>query len=173
MYSLYLKNCERQLQRNINITLHFKKKGTDVVGLSDAGDCQLDGHFAPRQCQSSVCYCVDPDGAIIKSYSSDSSSEMNCQCARREHNIDTNSQISYDKLLCTSNGNFRSFQQFQGDSVAFCVDEDGSRISNFLRGDQTHLRLLPQDLANSANFDAICNQMRDCLNNKGECLSPS
>ena len=51
----YQNECERQLMRTQQISLHFIDKGTDLIGL-DKIKCSFDGKFAPKQCSPGKFY---------------------------------------------------------------------------------------------------------------------
>ena len=46
----YLNECEKQMQRTQDLSLHFMDKGTKLTGLEKI-TCSYDGRFAPRQCK--------------------------------------------------------------------------------------------------------------------------
>lgn len=68
----------------------------------------------------------------LKSYGLDRLSgkenSMECKCAREEYYAEK-LQMSYQKLQCDGFGNFNAYQCFEGGRECYCVDEDGSRIS--------------------------------------------
>jgi hypothetical protein len=53
---------------------------------------------------------------------------MECKCAREEYYAEID-KLSFQQLQCDGFGNFNAFQCFENGRECYCVDEDGSRIS--------------------------------------------
>uniref|UniRef100_A0A4Q8K3G7 U3-Liphistoxin-Lsp1b_1 n=1 Tax=Liphistius sp. SGP-2016 TaxID=1905180 RepID=A0A4Q8K3G7_9ARAC len=126
----YLKQCEIQLMRTRSLIHQFRLKGIEIIGL-DSVQCDLDGTFAPKQCQTDVCACTDEKGVSIGSYriektNTDQERQMTCRCAR-----DRNSLHSlYTRMSCEATGNFVPHQCFDGQ--CYCVDEDGDVFVDYI-----------------------------------------
>ncbi|KAK7482967.1 hypothetical protein BaRGS_00025744 [Batillaria attramentaria] len=86
--------------------------------------CAADGSYAPRQCEGSVCYCVDPNGNQIPGYTANigDSGNMDCQCARDQYAYQQTGLIGR-LFTCTNTGSYQRYACTG--SVCYCADNLG------------------------------------------------
>ncbi|XP_025083285.1 saxiphilin-like [Pomacea canaliculata] len=91
--------------------------------------CAQDGTYAARQCQGSVCFCVDQTGVRIPDYSSaiGQAADMNCQCARDQYAYLQTGLIG-KMFSCEDNGNYRKYGCTG--SVCYCTDSLGKQLAD-------------------------------------------
>jgi len=95
--------------------------GMDSLHPSDLPECDQSGHYRPKQCTRSKCYCVNPDGTRVNGYERNTydAQDMQCGCVRRKHELSQSGRLG-ETIVCNELGNFHS-HQCRG-SVCFCVD---------------------------------------------------
>ena len=111
-----------------------------------------------------LCNCVTPDTCENTLYKLDRSSgkdaDMNCMCGREVYYASVQKK-GYSRLQCESSGNFKSFQSSDDGKEAFCVDDNGARISMIINNVCLHEFVKTYDLRLSP--EVICQQMRVLL----------
>ncbi|GIX93325.1 uncharacterized protein CDAR_287971 [Caerostris darwini] len=131
------KACEKELQRIQSLLYFFHLKGVEISGLEKL-QCDLDGTFSSRQCDTKRCVCTDKKGVGIESYFIGAEDydklgqvgiKMTCNCARDVGSASWQSQ--YPILKCKGYGNYSPLQCFDNEEC-FCVDTDGEVISEYL-----------------------------------------
>jgi len=95
-----------------------------LLGSFEA-QCDGDGSYSAKQCQGSVCYCVDEAGKQIAGYQANigSASNMDCKCARDQATYQATGMIGR-LFTCTTTGSYQRYQC--SGAVCFCADEVGN-----------------------------------------------
>ncbi|GIX80289.1 nidogen-2 [Caerostris darwini] len=90
-------------------------QGIALIGL-DLPRCDLDGSYAPLQCNKDSCYCVNKEGEEFGGYrvprNSKEAKDMDCRCARDKDLIShvtkktENMKRFLERYSCSKNGNY-------------------------------------------------------------------
>ncbi|KAF0297647.1 Thyroglobulin [Amphibalanus amphitrite] len=99
-----------------------------LLGL-ELPQCDRSGHYEPRQCTGSECYCVDAEGTRLSGYQGgrQHQHQMHCVCARLKEETRALGLVG-TSTNCDSLGNFER-RQCRG-SQCFCVDpHTGGQVS--------------------------------------------
>ena len=113
-----------------------------------------------------TCHCVQPDTCGISmsgvTYSVDrqggKEQYMNCRCAREVYYAAIEKK-GYSRLQCDgTSGNYKTFQNFEDGKSAYCVDENGARISQVFNAEC--LFSFIKDVDPGTSPELICTQMQ-------------
>lgn len=131
-----LQTCAQQLQS-------LQAGGFSLLGQF-VPTCNPDGSFAAKQCQGSVCYCVDNNGNQIQGYqvNAGQSNTLKCECARARASYSTG-LLGQFQAQCDSDGSYQA-RQCQG-SVCYCVDDMGKQIQGY-----------QANIGSASNMDCKC-----------------
>lgn len=90
-----------------NVARYIAEQLPSMPGM-EYPNCAEDGSYAGMQYIGSQAYCVTSDNEEIHGYSVNrwETGDMNCQCARDEHEHQTSENAEQREFNCLSNGNY-------------------------------------------------------------------
>ena len=93
-------------------------------------------------------------------------SDMDCQCARQTLLTQIWSRRATIGPQCEGNGNFKAYQSFENGLKTFCIDENGSRITE-MTSSYCYDQFAKDAYVDVANLrEQVCQAMREILTDK-------
>ena len=103
-----------------------KQSASGEVDGASKLNCDRLGRYAPRQCQGSECYCVDPEGNRLADEAGNfytmkvfENKKQECRCARVNFEIAQGGNGDVASLRCDGKGDYHPIQcrEFQVDTI--------------------------------------------------------